>query len=207
MAEKAESSENQEKYFEDQLDGEEVQFVFRKHPVVMRKGLVYGMLGPLIGVVPAAIYPQLGFGWFFGGLGIGTLLGALIMMPYWINWYYSIFIVTDKRLIQITRKGLFTKGYADMGLDQIQSLNYQIKGFQATLLGYGTLLVQTYMGNMVVNNVHQPTKVYKQLVATMQEQGVHPHRLANKDNVKNEIEEEPLEEDIDSEEIADAEEV
>jgi len=43
-----------------------VLFVFRKHPIVMRKGLVFGLLGPLIGILPAAINPNLGFGYFFG---------------------------------------------------------------------------------------------------------------------------------------------
>ena len=43
------------KYFDDQLDDEDVLFVFKKHPVVMRKGLVIGMLGPLLGIAPAAI--------------------------------------------------------------------------------------------------------------------------------------------------------
>ena len=32
--------------FEGQRPGEEVLFVFHKHPIVMRKGLVFGLLGP-----------------------------------------------------------------------------------------------------------------------------------------------------------------
>ena len=53
------------KYFEDQFDDEEVLFVFRRHPIVMRKGLILGLLGPLIGVLPAAINPGLGMGIYF----------------------------------------------------------------------------------------------------------------------------------------------
>src|SRR3990167_3014407 len=95
------------KHFPDQFDDEEVLFVFRKHPIVMRKGLVFGALGPLLGVLPAAVRPQLGFGWFFGGLVIGLAAWAIILFPFWISWYYSVYIVTDQRLIQTTRKGLF----------------------------------------------------------------------------------------------------
>ena len=37
------------KYFADQMDDEDVLFVFRKHPVVMRKGLVISMVALLLG--------------------------------------------------------------------------------------------------------------------------------------------------------------
>src|SRR5579884_4272319 len=82
------------KYFEDQFDDEEVLFVFHKHPIVMRKGLVFGMLGPLIGVLPAAVSPSLGLSVFFGGLAAGIVLGLLIFFPSWIGWHFSVFIVT-----------------------------------------------------------------------------------------------------------------
>jgi len=185
MADKTEtdtSEEDQqperEKYFADQLDGEEVLFVFRKHPIVMRKGLVLSMLGPLLGVIPAAVRPELGFGWFFGGLLAGMALGTLLFLPDWIAWYYSVFIVTDQRLIQIGQKGLFHKTFVDLGLNQIQSLNYQVSGLQATLLGYGTILVQTYMGDLVIHNVHHPAKTYKKLLTTLKDYGVTPVAMA-----------------------------
>src|SRR5437764_13438015 len=96
MAEEAASEvkEQKPKYFEDQFDDEEVLYVFRKHPVVMRKGLVLGMLGPLIGVIPTAVKPELGFGVFFGGMVAGIVLGLLFFCPSWIAWHFSVFIVT-----------------------------------------------------------------------------------------------------------------
>src|SRR5882757_3692800 len=93
------SANKPDKYFDDQFDDEEVLFVFHKHPIVMRKGLVFGLLGPLIGILPAAINPNLGFGYFFGGLAAGCVLGLLIFAPSWIGWHFSVFIVTDQRLI------------------------------------------------------------------------------------------------------------
>src|SRR4051794_12227240 len=102
------------KYFEDQMDDESVLFVFRKHPIVMRKGLVFGMLGPLVGIIPAAINPNLGFSVFFGGLALGCILGILVFLPSWITWHFSVFIVTDQRFIQITQKRLFSRAVADL---------------------------------------------------------------------------------------------
>jgi len=161
-----------EKYFADQFDDEEVLYVFRKHPIVMRKGLVFGMLAILLGLIPAAVKPSLGFGWFFGGIGIGIIVGCLLMLPFWITWYFSVFIVTDKRLIQITQKGFFHRAVVDMGLDQIQMVNYQISGLQETLLGFGTIIMQTFVGDLVIHTVHHPAKIQKKILEILRERGI-----------------------------------
>lgn len=161
-----------DKYFEDQFDDEEVLFVFRKHPLVMRKGLILGMLCLLIGVIPAAVKPDLGFGWFLGGLGIGAIVGLLVFAPSWISWYYSVFIVTDQRLIQITQKGLFHRSVVDMRLSQIQMVNYQVAGLQETLLGFGTIMMQTFVGDLIIHDVHHPAAIQKKLLETLRSNGI-----------------------------------
>jgi uncharacterized membrane protein YdbT with pleckstrin-like domain len=165
-------SERKPKYFEDQFDDEEVLFVFHQHPVVMRTGLVLGLLGPLLGIIPAAIKPDLGFGFFFGGLGAGVLLGLLIFAPSWIGWHFSVFILTDQRFIQITQKGLFHRAVADLALSQIQSVNYVVSGLQETLLGFGTIKMQTYVGDLVIHDVHHPPKIQKKILSILRDEGI-----------------------------------
>lgn len=176
MAEKtnkaSESPESKEKYFEDQFDDEEVLYVFRRHPIVMRKGLVLGMLGPVIGILPAAIHPELGFGLFFGGLAAGIILGALVFLPSWISWYFSVFVITDQRLLQITQKGFFHRGVVDMSLEQIQTVNYEVSGIEETLLGFGTIKLQTYVGDLTIRHVHHPARTQKRILNILREQGV-----------------------------------
>lgn len=169
---KAPAVQQKAKYFEDQFDDEEVLLVFRKHPVVMRKGLVFACLGPLIGVIPAFVKPSLGFGVFFGGLGAGIVLGALFFLPAWIAWYYSVFIVTDQRLIQITQRGLFHRSVVDLGLQQIQMVNYEIAGLQQTLLGFGTIMMQTYVGDLVIREVHHPARIQKNILKILRNEGI-----------------------------------
>ncbi|MEK7602940.1 MAG: PH domain-containing protein [Patescibacteria group bacterium] len=160
------------KYFADQMDDEEVLFVFRKHPVVMRKGLVLAMTAPLLGVIPAAIKPELGFGWFFGGLGIGIAVGMLLMFPAWISWYYTMFIVTDQRFIQMSQKGMFNRSLVDIALSQVQMVNYEVAGMQETLLGFGTIMMQTYMGDLVIHDVSHPAKTQKKLLSILRDRGI-----------------------------------
>lgn len=160
------------KYFPDQFDDEEVLMVFRRHPVVMRKGLVLFSIGPLLGILPAAIKPDLGFGAFFGGLAGGFILGMLLFFPGWIAWYYSVFIVTDQRFIQITQKGLFHRSVVDIGLNQIQMVNYEVAGLQETLLGFGTIMMQTFMGELLIHDVHHPAHIQKKLLHILRDEGI-----------------------------------
>ncbi len=159
-----------EKYFEDQFDDEEVLFVFRKHPIVMRRGLIVAMLALLLGTVPSLFKPE--YSVYFIGLLCGLALGAILMLPSWITWFFSVFIITNQRLIQITQKGFFHRSVVDMRLNQIQMVNYQTSGLQETLLGFGTIMMQTYVGDLVIHEIHHPAKIQKRILEILREQGV-----------------------------------
>lgn len=169
MAEET-SESTERKLFKEQFDDEEVLLVFRKHPIVMRKGLVLSSLAILLGTVPALIKPE--FSWFFGGLGAGVLLSFLVFLPFWISWHFSVYIVTNQRLIQITQKGLFHRSMVGLGLNQIQMVNYEIAGFQETLLGFGTIMIQTFVGSLTIHEVHHPANIQKELLEILREQGI-----------------------------------
>jgi len=178
MAKVKQTAKGKVKYFDDQFDDEEVLFVFRKHPVVMRKGLIFGMGAWLIGPVYVLILtyahpnspPPLSL---FGiSLLASIFIGMLIFAPSFISWYFSVYIVTDQRLIQITQKGLFNRSVVDMGLNQIQMVNYEVAGLQETLLGFGTIMMQTFVGDLVIHEVHHPAKIQKKLIGILREQGV-----------------------------------
>ncbi len=173
-----------DKYFADQMDGEDVLFVFRKHPIVMRKGLLLAMVAILLGTLPALIKPTYTF--FFGGLAAGFVLSLLVFFPSWLSWYYSVFIVTNQRLIQITQKGFFSRSVVDLNLSQIQMVNYEVAGVQATLLGFGTIMMQTYVGDLVIHDVHHPTKIQKKLLGILRDEGINitspPMAKGNRDD-------------------------
>lgn len=163
---------NRKKYFADQFDDEEVIFLFRKHPVVMRKGLIFGLLGPVVGVLPAAIHPDFGMNIFFLGFAAGVVLGLLIFFPSWIGWHFSVFIVTNQRFIQVKQKGLFTRSVSDLGLHQIQAVSYEVAGIQETLLGFGTITMRTYVGDITIHDVHHPAKIQKRIVGILRDLGI-----------------------------------
>ena len=158
------------KYFDDQLDDEEVIFVFRKHPIVMRKGIIISMLALLAGTVPSLIKPE--YSYLFGGLAGGFILSIILFAPSWISWFYSVYIVTDQRLIQINQKGLWRRSVVDIGLPQIQMVNYEVGGLQETLLGFGTIMMQTFVGDLIIHDVHHPAKIQKKILTILRDKGV-----------------------------------
>lgn len=166
------------KYFEDQFDDEEVLYVFHKHPIVMRRGLVIGLVAWLIGPIYTLILtytrptnpPNMTF---FGlSLLFSIVVGLLLFAPSWIGWHFSVFIMTDQRFIQITQKGLFHRAVADLGLNQIQSVNYEVAGLQETLLGFGTIKMQTYVGDLTIHEVSHPARIQKRLLEILRKEGI-----------------------------------
>lgn len=147
--------------FEDQQEGEELLFTFRKHPITMRKGF-YAMIIPfLIASVPVLLWPEnISNLWTaFGGLGLGIML----FFYHWMGWYFSVYIVTNQRLRQITQKGFFNRSVIDLGISKIQNISYNIPGITATAFGFGTIVVQTYVGDLLLNKIHHPSKIYNML--------------------------------------------
>lgn len=150
--------DNQEKSFEGQRDGEKVIKVFRRHIIAMRKGF-YGLLIPLaLSSIPPLIW-QANLELFLlpiAGLGLGLLLFAY----QFIIWYYTVFVLTDQRLRQITQRGFFGSDVVELKLSKIHNISYNIPGFSGEVFGFGTIVIQTYVGDLVINNVEHPQKIY-----------------------------------------------
>lgn len=157
-------------YFEGQNDGEEVAFIFRRHPVVMRKGFYLLIVPFLVASVPVLIWPDnLNNLWIaLGGLGFGMLL----FFYHWLGWYFSIFIVTNQRLRQITQHGFFNRGVVDVGISKIQNISYNVPGFTAAMFGFGDIIIQTYVGDLCLDRIHHPVKIYDRLQKVVREFGV-----------------------------------
>ncbi len=148
--------------FPGQHPDEKVVLVFRQHPVVLRMQLIYGMLAILIGMGPLLAWP-------LSNLALQIFLGIPVLVLvywfyYWIGWYYSVYIVSDQRLIDIHQKGLFNRKVSEVGFDKIQSINYHINGLQAALLKYGDITVLTYSNDWNLPFIHHPEEVHAEMM-------------------------------------------
>ena len=78
-------------------------------------------------------------------------------------WYFSIYIVTNQRIRQVTQKGFFGKTVIDIPLSKIQSINYTIPGFFADIFRFGTINILTIVGDLKIKNVEHPEEIYNRL--------------------------------------------
>ena len=147
--------------FDGQREGEEVQFVFRRHFLTAKSGLIFLILMIMIGVGLTLLWPNnmMIFETFLALI----LVGVLGFLYSYMLWYFSIYIVTNQRIRQISQRGLFKKSVVDVGLDKIQRISYGVSGIRAGLMGYGTIVIQTAVGDLVISMVKNSEKIYNDL--------------------------------------------
>lgn len=147
--------------FDGQREGEEVQFVFRRHFLTAKSGLIFLILMIMIGAGLTLLWPNnmMIFEVFLALI----LVGILGFLYSYMLWYFSIYIVTNQRIRQISQRGLFKKSVVDLGLDKIQSISYGVNGIRAGLMGYGTIVIQTAVGDLVISMVKNSEKIYNDL--------------------------------------------
>ena len=147
--------------FDGQREGEEVQFVFRRHFLTAKSGVIFLILMIMIGVGLTLLWPNnmMIFETFLALI----LVGVLGFLYSYMLWYFSIYIVTNQRIRQISQRGLFKKSVVDLGLDKIQSVSYGVNGIRAGLMGYGTIVIQTAVGDLVISMVKNSEKIYNDL--------------------------------------------
>lgn len=147
--------------FEGQREGEHLLFIFRRHIIAMRKGFWLLLLPFAISSLPVFIWPStMQIYWFPVG---GLVLGLILFFYHFLMWYYTIYIVSDQRLRQVTQRGFFGKDVVELGLSKIQSISYNVPGFGGEVLGFGTIVIQTYVGDLIINKVEHPEKIYNKL--------------------------------------------
>jgi len=174
MAKKTKSSAKID--FEGQRPGEEVLFVFRRHIIAMRKGFWLLLIPLVITAIPPLIW-QSNLELFLLPVG-GLALGLILFLYHYIMWYFTIYLVTNQRIRQVTQKGIFGKDVVELRLSKIQNISYNIPGFSGEILGFGTIVIQTFVGDLVIRNVEHPERTYNKLqdavanaVETQEQQG------------------------------------
>lgn len=147
--------------FEGQREDEEVVYVFRRHILTSIKGLFFLVFMVIVGMVPMLIWPEkqnMVFVWM--GFAVVGLLGLGYS---YLLWYYSFYVITNQRLRQTRQKGLFKKTVVDLDLENIQSASFGVPGMFGAMFNYGTILIQTSAGDLVLSMVSHPETVYNEM--------------------------------------------
>ena len=147
--------------FDGQRDGEQLLFVFRRHIIAMRKGFYLLLVPFALSSIPPLIW-QSHLELFLLPIG-GLLVGLILFFYHYLMWYFTIYIVTDQRIRQITQRGFFGKDVVELRLSKIQNISYNVPGFTGEVFDFGTIVIQTFVGDLVIHNVAHPDDVYNKL--------------------------------------------
>lgn len=61
----------------------------------------------------------------------------------WTDYYLDVWVITDRRIVDIEQKGFFHREITSFNYEQIQDITIETRGFIETLFRFGTLHVQT----------------------------------------------------------------
>jgi hypothetical protein len=153
--------ETKQREFDGQREGEELLFVFRRHIIAMRKGFYLLLIPFMISSIPPLIW-QNNLELFILPL-VGLALGLLLFSYHFLMWYYTYYIVSNQRIRQITQKGFFGKDVVELKLSKIQNISYNIPGFSGEVFKFGTIIIQTFVGDLVIHKVEHPDEIYNKL--------------------------------------------
>jgi uncharacterized membrane protein YdbT with pleckstrin-like domain len=72
-----------------------------------------------------------------------TLFVWIYIFFIWIEYYLDVFIISDKKIINVEQKGLFSREVSELKFERIQDIAVEVKGLIPTMLNYGDLYIQT----------------------------------------------------------------
>lgn len=156
---------------------EQTVLVLHKHWLVFIRSVA---LFVILGGVPSAIillWSRLQTWTLLPGTLGHTLLvmaGALyflfiwiLIYDAWLSYYLDVFIVTDKRIVDIEQSGLFGRTVAEERLYRVQDVASTTEGILATTFRYGNVYVQTAgkTERFIFESVPNPEKVTRTILS------------------------------------------
>lgn len=74
----------------------------------------------------------------------------------WIDCYFDVWILTDKRIVNIEQRGLFARQTSELSYARIQDATASVLGFIPTVFNYGDLFVQSASAESHIQFRHVP---------------------------------------------------
>lgn len=143
------------------VSGEVIHAVAKKHFFVLLKSLVLSTILGITGAITLLISFLNSGGNIFGNLLLSIpgalLIGFAILWAVWVwvDWGNDFYVVTDKRAVWQERIVLMYESRHEAPLDAVLSVNLRTDFIQR-LWRSGNVLINTYTGSIVMENVDRP---------------------------------------------------
>lgn len=150
-------------YFDTQAAEENIILILRQHPITFLKQAIiilaallfplFSSTGFLQGFFPPSYIFAMGLAWY--------MLCLSFALQSFLIWFFSVFIITDERIIDVDFVSLLFKDVSSAKIDAIQDISSKTGGMLASLLDIGTVHIQTAgeQREIQFENVPHPAKV------------------------------------------------
>ncbi len=138
-------------HFKGQKAGEEILLIVRRHWFNIARQFIYLFFVFALIALAFVYFPNLfpyltttdGYLFFLLLLNFLVLLVWITSFIVWIDYYFDVWIITTKRIVNIEQRGLFVRHVSELEHENIQDITTEVKGFIPTLLNYGEVFIQT----------------------------------------------------------------
>ena len=91
------------------------------------------------------------------------LITFIFSFEKFLSWYFDFYLITNKRIVDISFNNLLNKHFAQTDISMIQDVSSSIKGIMGTFFNFGDLLIQTASEINQINfeKVPNPQKIIK----------------------------------------------
>lgn len=135
--------------------------------------LIRSDIGLLTISLPSTVSPTLltflGSAW--------TLFNWAWFFTAWTSHYLDIWIITDRRIVDIDQKSLFHREISTLRMERVQDVTFEINGIVATVFGFGDVHVQTAgeTKGFIIKGVAQPERIKNLIVKHIDKTIGHSH--------------------------------
>jgi len=151
--------------FETQEDDEDIILLLRRHPVTNVGWIVLAslmILAPLL----LRFFPILDFlpsRFQIVAVLIWYLITLAFIIEQFFDWFFNVYIVTNKRVIDVDFVNLIYKQVSDANLERIEDVTFKMGGVVRTIFNYGDLYIQTAaeIPNFEFEAIPNPSRVEK----------------------------------------------
>lgn len=133
--------------------GEQIVLKLRKHWLILLRdtagtlilGLIPFIVIPLIlATVPSMYLDAVGSASLASfGTALWFLVVWMALFVLWTDYYLDLWIVTNRRIVNINQVGLFNRRIATWGLDRVQEITVKSENVIQHFFGYGSIEIQT----------------------------------------------------------------
>lgn len=105
--------------------------------------LLFLLLPILLSVISSVFSLSISSALYIGLFMIGVLMALNIFVTAVLKWFYSVIVITDRKIVVVTLQNAFYHSYSEAQFENIEDVTHSTAGFWGNILDVGNLDIDT----------------------------------------------------------------